>query len=344
MIFTDNQLKTEATRLYKNLKNTGWNLLECQKIAPTTLQINFLKKEQNAIILAHSYQSPDIMYGVADFIGDSYGLSKLVNSHPSQKIIFSSVHFMGETAKLLNFSKQILVPAVAGCSLADSITPFDVKNLRQKYPKAVIVCYINTSAAVKAECDVCCTSANAIKIIENLDYEQIVFLPDEYMGKNIQNIIAKTQPKKEIILWKGRCIVHEIFTPEEIDFAKKIHPDIKILAHLECSSEVIQKADLAGSTNDILDYVKNSPAQTFMLVTECGITDRVKNEFANKKIVGTCNLCPFMRSINLQGVLKALKNPSKDQIIEIPPLIFEKAKKSIDNMFLVESSKFAVKL
>lgn len=340
MIFLDNQIKSETQRLYKNLQNLGWNVLECQKIAPVTLEINILKKQQNAIILAHSYQSPDIMYGIADFIGDSYGLSKLVGSHSAQKVIFSSVHFMGETAKLLNPEKEILVPAKAGCSLADSITPEDVKKLRQKYPEAVVVCYINTSAAVKAECDVCCTSANAILIIKNLPHKQIIFLPDEYMGKNIQKEIAQMQPQKEIILWKGKCIVHEIFSPQEIDIAKKNHPDIKILAHLECSPEVVQKADLAGSTNDILDYVKNSKAQTFMLVTECGITDRVKQEFPAKEIIGTCNLCPFMRSLNLQGVLKALKNPSSDQIISIDPQIFKKAKKTIDRMFEVEQKDF----
>ncbi len=331
MNFSQQEIANEAQRLYKNLANLGWQKSECLKVAPKTLAINHLKKQTETIILAHSYQSPDIMYGVADFIGDSYGLSRLAMKIKAQRIIFSSVHFMGETVKLLNPDKEVLVPAVAGCSLADSITSVDVKNLRKKYPQATFVCYINTSAAVKAECDICCTSANAIKIVNNCPTEQVVFLPDQLMGKNIQK-----QSDKEVVLWHGKCIVHEIFTPSEIDLAKKLHPDVKVLAHLECDPEVIKKADLAGSTKDMLEYVSNSKADTFMLVTECGITDRVKKENPNKKIVGGCNLCPFMRSINLDGVLTALTNPQPSQVINIDKQIFVRARNTVDKMFEIE--------
>ena len=327
---SSNQIQQEANRIYKNLKSLGWTLDECQKIAPKTLLINQLKKEQNAIILAHSYQSPDIMYAVADFIGDSYGLSKLAKETEAEKIIFSSVYFMGETAKLLNPEKQVLVPAVAGCSLADSITPEQVRELKQKHPKIPVVCYINTTAAIKAECDICCTSSNAKQIVESQKTDKVIFIPDKLMGQNLQK-----ETDKELILWDGTCIVHELFTPAEIDLAKKTHPDVKVLVHLECDPEVIAKADLAGSTKDMVDYVKNSDSQTFMLVTECGITDRINQEVENKKVVGGCNFCPFMRSLNLDGILKALQNPSREQIVEIDTETFKKARRTIDRMFKV---------
>ena len=329
-----NLVQKEANRIYKNLQKLGWTMQECLQIAPKTLLINNLKKEQNAIILAHSYQSPDIMYAVADFIGDSYGLSKLASQSTADKIIFSSVYFMGETAKLLNPEKQVLVPSVAGCSLADSITAQDVKNLKKKHPGVHVVCYINTTAAVKAESDICCTSSNSREIVESQPGNKVIFIPDKLMGQNLQK-----ETSKELILWDGTCIVHEMFTPAEIDLAKKTHPDVKILVHLECDPEVVKRADLAGSTKDMIDYVKKSKAQTFMLVTECGITDRINQEIRNKKVVGGCNFCPFMRSLNLDGILKALQNPSQDQIIKIQPEIFKKARKTIDKMFEIVEKK-----
>jgi len=328
MIFSQDDLQQETIKLFQKLEKSGWTLDECASIADKTLEIKQLKKEQNATILAHSYQSPEIMYAVADFIGDSYSLSKIASQLNTDKIIFASVYFMGETAKLLNPDKEVLVPAVAGCSLADSITAQKVRELRQEFPDYAFVCYINTTAEVKAECDVCVTSSNALKIVEKLDNQKIYFLPDKLMAQNLQQ-----QTKKEIKYWSGTCIVHEFFSPTEIDLLKKQYPKVKILAHLECESEVVQKADLAGSTKQMLDYVAKSSDESFMLVTECGITDRVRTENLNKKILGSCNLCPFMRSITLDGILKALKNPSQKQRVELNSTVFEKAKRSLDKMF-----------
>jgi len=296
-----------------------------------TLEINQLKRQQNALILAHSYQTPDIMYGVADAIGDSYGLSVEAKKSPAKKIIFCSVHFMGETAKILSPEKEVLVPAVAGCSLADSITAEDVRKLRRQHPKAGVVCYINTSAAVKAECDACCTSSNALKIIDAMPQEEIIFIPDKLMGQNLQPLT-----KKKLILADGRCIVHEEFTPESVKAIRAQYPGIKILAHPECSPSVVSEVDFIGSTSQILDYVHTSKDKDFMLVTECGITDRVNIEKRDKNIYGSCVLCPYMKKISLAGVLKALKDPTEHQIVKIDPSVIRKARACIENMFALE--------
>ena len=327
MIFTDGQLTQETNRLYDKLKHTHWSREDAALIAPMTLEIATLKKEQNAIILAHSYQTPDIMYGVADFLGDSYMLSKIASEHPAEKIIFCSVHFMGETAKILSPEKVVLVPAVAGCSLAESITVEDVRKLRKQHPDAGVVCYVNTSAAVKAESDVCCTSANVVNVIDAMPQDEVIFIPDKLMGQNVQKLT-----KKKLILWHGTCIVHEMFTVDTIKEIRMQHPGVKILAHTECNSSVVDAVDMAGSTSDMLRYIASSDADEIMLVTECGITDRVKTEFENKHIVGTCSLCPYMKKIMLRDILVALKDPRPDQIIEIPEDIRLKAKQSLDRM------------
>ncbi|PIZ95105.1 MAG: quinolinate synthase NadA [Candidatus Magasanikbacteria bacterium CG_4_10_14_0_2_um_filter_37_12] len=327
MSYTKQQLQKETLRLFEKLKNVNWSQEDCSLIAHMTLEINELKKEQNAIILAHSYQTPDIMYGVADFIGDSYGLSKIAAEHDAEKIVFCSVHFMGETAKILSPKKKVLVPDVAGCSLAESITAEDVRELKRKYPNVPIVTYINTSAEVKAESDVCCTSSNALKIIESFDEDKIIFIPDRLMGENLQK-----RTEKKLIFWHGTCIVHEKFDKKAIEDIRTKYVGVKILAHYECTSSVTDSVDLVGSTADMLNYVKKNPADNYMLITECGITDRVKTEFPDKNIVGTCQLCPFMKQINLGQILMALKNPNKKQIINIPNDILQRAKKSLDKM------------
>lgn len=330
MQFSKKELQFEAKRLYSKLKELGWSLDDCQLYAPLTIEINQLKKEQNAIILAHSYQSPDIMYGVADFLGDSLGLSIIASNHPAAKIIFASVYFMAETAKILAPLKTILVPARAGCSLADSITVPELKKIKKDHPNAKVICYINTSAEIKAESDVCCTSANSRQIINKIDSDEIIFIPDEFMAQNLQKETAK-----KIISWPGRCIVHESFNEDQINEIRRNNPGVKILAHLECSPSVVSLADMAGSTGDILNFIKNNHAESFMIVTECGITDRIKTEFQGKKIVGACALCPYMKQIDLKGILKSLKNPSPDQQIEIHPTILKKAKKSLENMWKI---------
>ena len=324
-------LKKETDRLYEKLNRLGWPREDCGLIAPTTLEISQLKEEQNAVILAHSYQTPDIMYGVGDYIGDSYSLSRMATEHPAQKIIFCSVYFMGETAKLLNPDKEVLVPRVAGCSLADSISGEQVRKLRESHPHAGIVCYINSYAEVKAESDACCTSSNVVAVVEAMPEEEIVFIPDKLMGLNLRNMTSK-----KIITWDGTCIVHEGFNAETVQDIRRRFPEVKILAHPECAPGVVALVDYAGGTAGMLNYVSESSAKTFMLVTECGLTDRFKAEFEDKEIVGTCLLCPYMKEIQLEDVLKALKDPSPDQIIDIPLDVAERARGSLNKMFELE--------
>jgi len=327
MEFSINQIHRETERLFDKLSYVGWSESDCAVIAPMTLEINKLKKEKNAIILAHSYQTPDIIYGVADFVGDSYGLSKEAAKTDAKIIVFCSVHFMAETAKIMNPKKTVVVPVVSGCSLAESITPKDVRNLRKKYPEAGIVCYVNTTAAVKAECDACCTSGNALRIIEAMRQKQIIFLPDELMAKNLQPLT-----KKKMIGWYGRCIVHEKFSPKTINEVRKDYPGVKILAHLECMPSVIDKVDMSGGTEGIIKYVSKTDAKDIMLVTECGLSDRMKVEHPEKRIVGTCVLCPYMKKVMLKDILQVLQSPRPDQIIDLPAEVMKKAKKALDKM------------
>lgn len=331
---TEKIIQREAERLHGKLKRLNWSLNDCELIAPLTLEINRLKKEKNAIILAHSYQTPDIKYGVADYIGDSYKLSRQATLTKADVIVFCSVHFMAETAKIMNPEKTVLVPAAAGCSLAESITAKDVKELRKKYPEAAVVCYVNTTADVKAECDACCTSSNALKVVENLRQKNIIFLPDEFMAKNLQPLT-----KKRLFAWKGRCIVHEMFSPETIQAMRDEYPDIRILAHSECKPEVTAVSDWMGGTDGMLGYILKSTAKRFMLVTECGLTDRAKVEFADREFLGTCTLCPYMKKIMLKDVLQVLRKPRATQIVKIPEVTLKKARKAVDRMVRIIESK-----
>lgn len=326
-MLSSKQINQETERLFRKLERVGWSKNDCTLIAPLTLEINQLKRKKDAIILAHSYQSPDIMYGVADFLGDSYALSMKARETKASTIVFSSVHFMAETTKILNPQKTVLVPTVAGCSLAESITADDVRGLKKAHPKAGVVCYINTTAEVKAECDAVCTSSNALKIIEGMPQKEVVFLPDEFMAKNLQPLT-----KKKLIGWKGRCTVHEEFSPETIKEIRKQYPNAKILAHSECSPAVIHEVDMMGSTRQMLDYVDTSKNEEFMLVTECGLSDRVRVEKPDKEIVGSCAICPYMKKMMLKDILECLKSPRPEQIINLPKKIIKKAKKSLDLM------------
>ncbi|MBI4361128.1 quinolinate synthase NadA [Candidatus Micrarchaeota archaeon] len=322
-------VQEEAERLYGKLRHLGWTMQECQLYAPLTLEINQLKKQRNAIVLGHSYQTPDIIYGISDFVGDSFELSKKASETNADTIVFCGVRFMAETAKILSPEKTVLLPAPdAGCSLSESITAQDVRDLKKKHPGAPVVMYVNTSADVKAEADVCCTSANALKIINHLPDEKIIFLPDQFMAQNL----AKLTDKK-IIGWHGKCIVHDEFDAESVKAVRKAYPGVKIVAHSECRPEVISEVDGMGGTSDMIRYVKTSDASTFMLVTECGLGDRMRAEFPKKQIVGTCSLCPYMKKNNLINVLSALKNPSEDQVIDVDETVRRKAKKALDRMF-----------
>jgi quinolinate synthase len=329
--FSKSKIQNEAKRLFEGLEKFEYTFEDCLVLAETTLKINHLKKKKNAIILAHSYQTPDITHGVADHLGDSYGLSVIAKNSTADIIIFSSVQFMGETAKILNPDKTVLVPSRAGCSLADSITSADVRRLRKKYPNAGFVAYVNTTAEVKAEVDACCTSSNAHMIIEAMPQQEIIFLPDRLMGKNLQKMTSKN-----LILWDGVCVVHEEFSKKDVDQVRQEFPRAKILAHPECTSEVADASDFVGSTEQMLDQLNTSESEEFMLITECGLTDRARQEHPEKKVVGTCFLCPYMKELQLKNILKALQQPSPDQIIEIPKETLHRAQKSLENMFALQ--------
>jgi len=330
-------LEKETRRLYGKLRHLGWEEADCELIAPVTLEINELKRQQNALVLAHSYQTPDIMYGVGDYVGDSYDLSVRATTHPAQKIVFCSVYFMGETAKLLNPGKQVLVPRVAGCSLADSISGEQVRALREAHPDAGVVCYVNTYAEVKAESDACCTSANAMEVVEAMPQDEVLFIPDRLMAENLARVSSKS-----IRMWDGTCVVHEGFDVSSVKDIRRRFPGVKILAHPECTPGLVAEVDYAGGTSGMLNYVRGSPSRTFMLVTECGLADRFKAEFRDKEIVGTCILCPYMKQIRLDDVLKTLKDPAADQFIEIPPDIAARARMSLERMFELEKKGRAI--
>lgn len=321
----------EIARLYEKLQHVGFTEAMCRYFAPLTSAINRLKKEKNAVILAHSYQSPDIIHGVADFTGDSYQLSRAAQNTTATTILFSGVVFMAETAKILNPQKTVIVPSrQAGCSLSDSITAEDVRVLRTQHPHAGVVCYVNTSAAVKAECDVCCTSANALKIVEAMPQNEIIFLPDAFMAKNLSKLT-----KKKIIPWHGKCIVHEQFNSASISRIRQNNPGVKVLSHTECAPEVVALSDLAGGTGDMIRYVRDKEAPSYMLVTECGLSDRMRMDFPRKKFIGMCTLCPYMKKNTLPLIRDALAHPTPEQIITIPEPVRVRAEKALQQMFAI---------
>ncbi|MFX1506058.1 MAG: quinolinate synthase NadA [Promethearchaeota archaeon] len=323
------ELETELNRLYDKLKTIHWSKEDCMLIAPLTLEINRLKEQKNAVILAHSYQMPQIIFGVADFVGDSLGLSRQAMNVDADIIVFCGVRFMAETAKLVNPERTVLLPSFeAGCSLAEGITAKDVQKLRLQYVDIPIVCYVNTTAAVKAECDVCVTSANAVEVIKQLDSETVIFLPDRHMTQNLGPLTGK-----KIIGWDAECIVHDQFTREQVQHLREQYKDIKILAHSECDPSVAAEADLVGSTGDMIQYVKSSPAQNFALITECGLSGRLQIECPEKTFFGTCILCPYMKTITLENILQVLKSPHRTQIIDIPKNIQIRAQRSLERMF-----------
>ena len=280
--------------------------------APLIEKINKIKKEKNAIILAHNYQTPEIYHGVADIAADSLALAVEAAKTTADKIIMCGVHFMAETAKLMNPAKKVFLPDMeAGCSLASSITGEDVRLLKQKYPGVPVVSYVNTSADVKAETDICCTSANAVKVVESLKTDKVIFLPDQHLA----NYVAK-QTKVKIISWKGSCIVHEQFSPKEIEDIRKANPGIKVIGHPECPSDVLDACDFAGSTGGMIDYVKKNQPKKVMLVTECSMSDNVQADNPNVEFIKPCNLCPYMKKITLEKILNCLENESNEIFIE----------------------------
>ncbi len=337
MNFTKDALAAETDRLHGALIHAGWTREECALHAPLTLEIRERARARNAVILAHSYMTPDILYGIADFRGDSLGLSEAARDTDAEVIVFCGVRFMAETAKILSPGKTVLLPAIdAGCSLSESIAGEDVRRLRAEHPGAAVVCYVNTDAAVKAECDACVTSANAVDVVMGLPERKIVFLPDKYMAANLRN----SCPGKEIIDWDGRCIVHEQFTPERARAWKGAYPGARMLVHTECTSGVVGMADMAGGTGDMIEYVRKHPdVHDFMLVTECGLSDRMRVEFPDRRFIGTCGLCPHMKRVELRKVLDVLTAPRPEQVIEVPEDVRVRALRSLERMFELTKSK-----
>lgn len=329
-------IEREARRLYERLSIVGWSRLECELIAPLTAEINALKRELNAVVLAHSYQTPDIIYGIADHVGDSLGLSMEAGRTDADVIVFCGVRFMAETAKILNPGKRVLLPAPdAGCSLSDSITAADVRRLKAEHPGVPAVCYVNTSAEVKAECDACCTSANTLAVIEAMPGDKVIFVPDKLMAANLRELTDK-----ELITWDGTCVVHEDFGEAEFTAFKRQYPQAALLAHTECMPSVVALADMAGSTSGMERYIAaHQEIKQFMLVTECGMTDKLKINFPEREFVGSCVLCPYMKRIELRNTLQAMEDPQPGQVIELEPEVIRRARRALDRMLEIGRSE-----
>jgi len=297
--------------------------------APYVAAINELKHKLNAVILAHNYQTPEIFHGVADITGDSLALARQAAKTDADLIVMCGVHFMAETAKLLSPEKTVLIPDPdAGCSLASSISADDVRLLRQGYPGVPVVTYVNTSAAVKAESDICCTSANAVEVVESLGVDRVIFLPDEFLGRYVAS-----QTKVQIILWKGHCEVHERFTAEDVRFYKQQFEGIEVLAHPECPPDVLAEVDFVGSTAGMVNHLHQSHARRVVMITECSMSDNVAVEFPSINFIRPCNLCPHMKRITLPKILRSLR--TLEHKIQIDPAIAERARLAVERMVAI---------
>ncbi len=322
---THQKIDRETLEIYRKISKVVPDV-EWKFHAPLIKKINELKKEKNAVILAHNYQTPEIYHGVADISADSLALAQEAAKTSADIIVLCGVHFMAETAKLMNPKKKVLIPDMqAGCSLSASITGEDVVMLKEKYPGVPVVSYVNTSADVKAETDVCCTSANAVKVVESLGVEKVIFLPDHYLANYVQK-----NTKVKIISWQGTCIVHEKFTAEEVEDIRKQNPGIKVIAHPECPPDVISASDFAGSTSGMVNYVKQNQPKKVLLVTECSMSDNIQVENPNVEFVKPCNLCPYMKKITLKKIYDCLKNETNE--IKISHNIATRARKSVQRM------------
>ncbi len=299
---------------------------EWSEFAPDVDAIMQLKRERNAVILAHNYQTPEIFHGVADIVGDSLALAREAMKSDADVIVLAGVHFMAETAKLLNPSRTVLIPDLkAGCSLAESITAADVRLLRQRWPGVPIVTYVNTSAAVKAESDICCTSGNARKVVESLGVPKVIMLPDEYLAQNIAR-----ETDVEVITWAGHCEVHERFSAKDVQQLRAGHPGVVVLAHPECPPEVVAVADFAGSTAAMADYVARERPARVVLMTECSMSDNIAALNPDLQFVRPCNLCPHMKQITLPKIRHALETMQHE--VTIDPAVAAPARRAVERM------------
>jgi quinolinate synthase len=296
---------------------------------PLIAEINRLKKERGAVILAHNYQTPEIYHGVADIQGDSLALAKRAAETDAEIIVLCGVHFMAETAKIVNPSKTVLIPDLeAGCSLADSITAADVRELKRRHPGVPVVTYVNTSAEVKAETDICCTSANAVEVVESLGVDRVIFLPDEYLGRWVA---ANTEV--EIILWQGHCEVHERFTAGDVRAYRDQFPGVKVISHPECDLDVLEASDMVGSTSGMIRYLAEERPEKVVLITECSMSDNVSAEFPEIDFVRSCTLCPHMKKITLEAIVDSLTETQFE--VEVDPDIARRAARAVERMLEV---------
>ncbi len=301
---------------------------------PWIERIEALKRQRNAIVIAHNYQTPEIYHGVADLRGDSLALARMAAETDAEVIVLAGVHFMAETAKILNPGKTVLIPDLAaGCSLAESITAADVRLLRERYPGAPVVTYVNTSAAVKAESDICCTSANAVEVVESLGAPRVIFLPDEYLGRYVAGQLAARGSGIELVLWKGHCEVHERFSATDIRAYRASFPEVVVLAHPECPPEVQAEADYVGSTAGMIGYVGARKPRRVVMVTECSMSDNVAVEAPGTEFVRPCNLCPHMKRITLPKIAAALETLSPR--VEVEPAVAVRARRAVERMLAV---------
>ena len=320
-----------AEKLFNKLKSVslgGTTCLytpeKCAEYAPLINRINALKKEKDVVILAHSYVSPEIIEGVADYVGDSYELSKRAIEHPAQTILFCAVKFMAETAKILNPHKTVYIPSeLNGCSLAASINKDDMRALRAQYPDHTFVCYINTTA----------------DIITRIPNDNILFLPDKLMGQNVQKELTKRGVHKNIQLWDGTCYVHEEYEPDMIHIQRDKHKDLKVVSHPECTPSILKHSDFVGSTSQMVSYVKETKADAFLLLTECGLTSRLQTEVPEKSFIGSCTMCKYMKSNTLANICRVLETPTPNDLITLDPEIQTQAKVCIDEMFRYTQSQ-----
>jgi quinolinate synthase len=307
--------------------------VEAALFEPIVAEIDDLKRARNAVVLSHNYMTPDIFHGVADVRGDSLQLARLAADTDAEVIVLAGVHFMAETAKIVNPDKTVLIPhQQAGCSLAESITGADVRLLRERYPGVPVVTYVNTSADVKAESDICCTSSNAVQIVESLGTERVIFLPDQYLGRWVA-----TQTDVDVILWHGSCEVHERFTASELRDYRTLYPGIQIIAHPECPPDVLDEADFVGSTAGMINWVKRETPAQVVMVTECSMSDNVAVESPDTEFVRPCNLCPHMKRITLEGIRDSLR--FMQHRVEVDPEIARRAKDAVDRMLAVGAQR-----
>jgi quinolinate synthase len=303
---------------------------EVAALAPLIEDINGLKVERNAIVAAHNYMTPDIYHLAADITGDSLALAQLALETEAEVIVLAGVHFMAETAKLINPEKTVLIPDLkAGCSLADGITGADVRRLKEQYPGVPVVTYVNTSAEVKAESDITCTSSNAVAVVESLGVDRVIFTPDQYLGRWVA-----TQTDVEVILWEGSCIVHERFTGEEIaQHRRTLGGDIPVIAHPECPPDVLAEADFVGSTHAMIDWVTTRAPERVMMITECSMADNVAVATPETEYIRPCNLCPYMKRITLDNIRASLETMTHQ--VEIAPEVSERARRAVMRMLEV---------